>query len=427
MTTAAIEFRRTFAPLQLQIPLKQVMAQLNSGRVRFSHGPITRFVWVDGSMIVAVTSSREEEKLGSWLAGRGLVRPQAVREVLASKRRDERLGSALVGRGLLPASRLSGELAELSLTVLRRLVLSGGELVGEAGASAPRDAHTVEAPPSALLIAAVRRAEDLDPLHRLIGMGGAWGTSNDDMTSVDGTDFTDLERYLFTLLKRPRSVDSLRRVALYDYNDLLRGLAVLAVAGLIEPCRVVNPLPAARIAPDTPESAAAGPGAGPSPFVVARPLTPRSEASGVALREVLATIDPGDEAGELLPGARATELGDSERRRAAALLATAERMIERGDERRAARRVLLHALEVFPGTGIVLKLAELELAELHLRSQGLARLKQLLTEVPEHVSGWLMLARYWAERGDAIKRRGCAAKVLALEPDNEEARLLAAF
>ena len=88
--------------------------------------------------------------------------------------------------------------------------------------------------------------------------------------------------------------------------------------------------------------------------------------------------------------------------------------------------MLGRALDAFPAASVMLLLAELELAEPHLRAQGLERIQRVLAKAPRATEGWLMLASYWAERQQPDKVRACAAKILAYDPDNPDARALTA-
>ncbi len=421
MVPGGSEGRTPYSPLQLQGPLVQLLAAAGSGRADLIHESATRHVWFDGGVAVGVTSDRDDEKLGSWLVVRGLVPPQSVHEALVAKQDSERLGSVLVRNNRLSQEKLRSELESLAVTLLGRAALSGGVLVGEAGPSLPTDCRTLSAPAPALLAAAVRATDDLERLGLLLGEGQGWMVPETDAPPAVGVELGTSERYLLSLLKRPRTLDGLRRAALIDYEDLLRGLAVLALADLIAPCRAVRVPPpsrsteasepeAVRAAPATPEAAAPG---------ALRTASGLQLASRRSVREALDALDASEAApmcdldGRVASGAQ--------RHRAAAFLESAKQLRNTGGDRWTMRQLLTRALDVFPAVSVMVMLAELEIAELHLRSQGLDRLQRVLAKAPRCTEGWLLLGGYWAERGQAEKLRACAAKILAYDPENQDA------
>jgi len=420
--------RVAFGPLQILRPLSEAMSALGSGHARLSHGETARHLWFDDGHVVALRSDRDEEKLGSWLVSQGLVPPETVRTALASKPAGVRLGGLLVGRGLIAAERLRNELEALSLALLWRSVLAGGDLVGEAAVAVPPDARTVHATPRALLIAAARNAEGSEELHKLVAEGKAWVSPEPETSSAHGEGLSDTERYVLSLLKRPRTLDNMRRATLVDSADLLSAVVVLASAGLVIPCKVTAvPPPARRAEGDPSDDLPQPPGSPLKPDWT--PLTP-PEIGGrqrASIRDVLDAIDAREMADDPLVGAAGDRVVSSaDYRRAQALLESACQNLQAGQDRHTVRQVLVRAHTAYPGLKVTLKLVEVELPEAHLRTLALDRLQKALALMPRCTEAWLLLARYWSDRGQEEKTRACAAKILAYDPDNEDARRLAA-
>lgn len=427
MIGAVGDGRTEVAPLQLHGSLAPLIAAGGSGRAVLTRDSVSRTVWFDAGTVVAVTSSLEDEKLGSWLAARGVVPAPAVRQALASQAAGERLGGILVRAALITPEKLLSELESLALAVLGRAALAGGELTGDAAASLPADARMVAAPAQALLVAALRRIDDIEPLGLLLEQSPAWVVADVPDAPADTSILDTSQRYLLSLLKRPRTLDNLRRAALIDFTELIRGVAALVAAGMVVPCRVAHVPPSARV----PDAAEAAPGAAaPGDAASAGEASPRPT-SGLFtarrnVREALAALDAAEESRLDLRTLDGQEASGAQRHRVATLVDTAAQLRDSGQDRRGARQMLGRALDVFPAVSVMLLLADLELAEPHLRAQGLERLQRVLASAPRSTAGWLMLARYWADRQQPDKVRACAAKILAYDPANPDARALAA-
>jgi hypothetical protein len=425
MSAEEIAPELTIPPLRLLDHLAPIIAASDGGRARLVDQSASRYLWFEGGNIVSVTSNRDDERLGAWLGGRRLVAPEAVREALADRSPDERLGAALVRRGALPEAVLRRELAALSLTLLARMTIAGGTLGVDPAERLPADARTLDAPPRAALLAAVRASADVDRIADGMGPDDGWTAA--EVASGGGTDLTENERYVLSVLKRPRSLDALRRAALIDFTEVLRAVAALSVAGLAVPCECRAALPPARplaeaLSLDAPAPA---PDRGESPPAAPAP----SSAGAPAKRDVRAMLDALDEA-----EASAAPMLDidgriastAQRHRVATMIESVGEMMAAGEERRAVKLLLTRALSVFPALTALLKLTELELGEPSTRQLALDRLQRILAKNPRYTDAWLLLAHYWETRSAPEKARGCAAKILAYDPENADARRLLA-
>ena len=414
-------------PLRLHESLARTMAVSTTGRVRLVNPSSARELWYEDGRIVSVTSSRDDEKLGAWLAGRRLVAAEAVREALAAKSGGERLGAVLVRRGALAPEALRRELEALSLALLARMTLQGGELEADGAARIPADARTLDAPPRPLFVAAMRASDEVDAAAENLGHDAGWAAVAEAPDAASGVELTENERYVLSLLKRPRTLDSLRRGALIDFVEAVRAVAVLTVAGLASPCECRTAPPPTRplaeaLALAPPDTVTAGADGTVAAFA--------SPAPGAAppKRDVRAMLDALEQA-----EAAAAPMCDidghmaslAQRRRVVTMVDSAAEMLAAGEEKRAVKQLLTRALAVFPALAAMLKLTEIELVEPSTRQLALDRLQRILAKNPHCTDAWLLLAGYWESRGSTDKVRGCATRILAYDPGNAEARRLA--
>jgi tetratricopeptide (TPR) repeat protein len=413
--------------MRLHESLAAATAASEAGRLAVASPSGTRDLWFEHGRIVAVASSRDDERIGARLVAHGVVSPGAVAAALAARVPGECVGAALVRLGALPAAALRRELEALSLTLLARMEIGGGTLTEEPGAVAATETRTLDLPTTAALVAALRASDDIEGVAG--GLGGDDGWVAADGAAPTGTELNENERYILSLLKRPRTVDALRRSALIDFIDALRAVAVLTVTGHVTACECRTVLPAARTLAEALALApppAASPGAGPA---VAPGQPAPVDAAEAPRRNVRAMLDALDEA-----EANAAPMYDidgkaaapAQRRRVATMLESAAEMLAAGEERRAVRQLLTRALGVFPALPALLKLTELELADDGTRQLALDRLQRILAKNPRYTEAWLLLASYWGARGAPEKLRGCAARILAYEPTNADARQLLA-
>jgi len=382
--------------------------RLRGGRVVVRDESAARIVWFAGGRVHALTSEAERERLGGWLVERGVAASAAVQRALALAGNGRRLGQLLVRAGVLDETTVRAELRSLAYTIAARLVAAGGTVAAEPGTGMPVDARTVELLPAGLFPEAMLRTPDLDLLADLVGRGAIWEAVG---TAVDpAVELSEAQRYLLTLLRPAKSLDTLRRVVVADYADLVRDVSVLAAAGLVVPRASYG---------------AARPGSGPTTAAIAQAhaaspphaLPPRL-AGDSRLRAALAEIEREDQARVVRTGYVGPDgpLAGAELHRAERLLSAAEQQRAGGDLR-GARRALAYAVEVVPCAVLLVRLGELELADPGTRSCALERLRQALALAPDFAAGWQALADYWRQRGEAEKERRCREKIAVLGAD----------
>ncbi|HUK13948.1 MAG TPA: DUF4388 domain-containing protein [Thermoanaerobaculaceae bacterium] len=478
MSPAISIARGTFAPLQLGIATAELVEQFPTGRLEVVQGIARRYVWFRNGRIRAITSKVENERLGSWLATRGLVNRKVLKEILINKPRSERLGSVLVDRGLIDRARVLQELLTLAMTVAGRMVLLEGEYEAESGQQLPSDAFFLDAAPLGLFLGAARRVTDTGHFELAAGNGRRWARLAATAAGRDGAEPLPLESQVLALLDEARTLEELQAAAPEQAQDLARAVVCLAAGGLIgftdlpvrsivveERAAPVPPPPSRAPSlsvppspmPPAPPVAADAQGAAPPP--VAPPPLPQAPAgaepaaaapppmaeggddasrkdskhpfppANPRLREVLARVTAGVAAEKAAArSARGADASLLDVRRAEAMKERAGELLEGGSHDAEARRLLDQAVETAPDADSLVRLANLEAANPARRHLALDHLKRAVELDPQHTGAWMALAGYWCARGESAKQRRCLEKVLRFDPRNEDAaRVLAAL
>jgi hypothetical protein len=409
--------------MRLHESLAELTATCATGRVLLASAGAARELWFERGRIVAVSSSREDERIGAWLVSRGAVNAASVDAALAARIPGECVGAALVRLGTLPAAALRRELEALSLALLARMEIGGGALSEDRGAVAPAENRTVDLPVTAALVAALRASAEIETV--LDGLGPEDGWAAVDPAPSSAVELTENERHTLSLLRRPRTADALRRSALIDFTDALRAAAVLTVTGHVAACVCRTALPTARpLAEALAAGAASAAGAGADAAPGTLPPGHAAEPPRRNVRAMLEALDEAEASASPMVDIDGRAAAPAQRRRVATMLESAAEMLAAGEERRAVRQLLTRALGVFPALPALLKLTEIELADDGTRQLALDRLQRILAKNPRCTDAWLLLAAYWRARGAPEKVRGCAAKILAYDAGNAGARSL---
>jgi len=343
MPTETKEASGVFAALEIPSVVRRVMASAQLGRLRIGQRGTNRFVWFEGGRVRAITSSLEEERLGSWLVARGLVGKQAMHEVLIRKPKNERFGTALVRARLIEESRLTEELGVLSLHIAGRMLFEDGNWEVEGGWEIPSDAVILELAGSGMFVVAARRAPDAGQFERLAGGGRQWVAL--PAPAGEEVELLPVERLVLTLLGGPRTLDELRESAPAQARELPRTLAVLAAAGLAR--WEGGSGPGSRSGDDAPQYP---------------PASPR-------LREMLHLIDPEGgrrrvaraAAGGPAPSGSPAALTEADIAKAEDEKRQAIAILEQSGDPRAAYKLLQPAVDAVPDAEHLVVLAEIEI------------------------------------------------------------------
>ncbi|HPC82241.1 MAG TPA: hypothetical protein P5234_02705 [Thermoanaerobaculaceae bacterium] len=387
----------TFAPLQLPRLAAHLVAACPRGKLVLSQGKATRFLWFEDGRILAITSSLEEEKLGSWLVERGRIDRRTVDDTLRRQTGEKRFGTILVEKSYLTADVLCQELERLSLHLAARLAFDGGTYATEADCRLPGDAIAIDYEPTAVFAAAVQHAPDTGQFERLTGGTRTWlATPHAALAELEGG-ATGIEKFLLGQLAQPRTLAELRAAVPQKAKEVPRALTWLAVQGLVY---------------ERSSTAAAAEPAFP-------PANPR-------LRALLAQVDPRP-ARKMAAGGGPAPAGpppqpELDYEQAEEHKTKAYEVLRDSGDPRQAHKLLAKAVEVAPDATALTVLAELEMHNPLWRPRALERLRQATALAPHHTPAWLALANYWSLRLQPDKQRRCLERILSYEPLNREAR-----
>lgn len=465
--------------------LRTLVKELADGRLELVSRRATRTLWLDAGQVRAVISSSEEEKLGRWLVSRGLL--DAGQMALALLRQPEgvRFGAHLVQEGLIEFAALQQELESLAVSIVARLIMPPATYRFLPGERLPIDAATLEMTSASLLMAAVRRAEDVDELEHLIEPVHYLRGVEDAVLRFQRVKLTTHEAYLLSRIDGTKTAVQLRRVAPLPPAEFTRSLAALLAAGIVECTLQAASRP---IAPPQATSVAGNAGEDALQYTQRQQreyervlefanevrhldfyrrldLTPRATADEIRegyqeltrkfhpdrarephlhlVRRELATIqsalheayqalvDPERRApydADLARGVRRPpEVAREEARRSQAQLEVAQANVRRAQEAirvndvGLAVQLLDQAVRFDPKPENLLMLARLEFRNPMWAQRGLDHLRQAVTVDPRFTEGWLELARFWAKKQRHDRQCQCLERVLAYDPHNREA------
>ncbi len=466
--------------------LRESVRRLAMGRLDIVGPGGTRHVWFESGHARAVVSDDEDEKLGRWLARRGVL--DASRMAIALLRQPDgvRFGTFLVQENLLQPDALTRELEALSVAIVSRMLLEPGEWKFADGDTLPIDAVSLAMTTGSLLAAAVRELPDDADLQTLIGGEAYVWTAQDALLLYQQLRLTPQEGYLLSRVDGTSTVKQLQRLVPMPGVEFARALAALAVTGLVE-IRVesaLKPLAPADVTPP-PEPAleeaeelqysaneqreyaeviklaaeirhrdhyrrfGLSPGATQDqvhsrylefaklyhPDRAREPhlASLRNELAEIysALQEAYDTLGHAERRARYEKTVGASHKGDTskeEERRRAARGAVVDANVARAKELLRAGDVgmavqlLDQAARLNPTAETLLLLARAEFKNPMWSQRALDHLKHAVALAPEYTEAWLELANFWATRNQEARQRQCLEHILEFEPGNEDVR-----
>lgn len=465
--------------------LRSLVTNLTDGRLEVRTGAARRSLWIDAAQVRAVVSDLEEEKLGRWLVARGVLDQGDMAVALLRQPEGMRFGAHLVQEGLIDVGRLQEELESLAVTIVARLVLPPGSYAFFPDERLSLDTATLEMTTASLLVAAVRKVDDVAGLDDLIEPLHYLRAGEDALLRFQHVSLNPHEAYLLSRIDGTRTAVQLRRVAPLPEDEFVRSLTALLVAGLVE----ATLQPVAK-----PTYYAPGGSAPERNGNGALQFTPREQreheevlrlARDIANRDLYqrlgltpsATLDQIHE--RYLERARLYHPDRSREphlrllRRELAIIQTALREayetlrnpqrragydeqlrlkrerfgldaednsgqvraqleLARANVRRAqeaaragdiglAVQLLDQAVRFDPQPESLFLLARLEFKNPMWTQRGLDHLRQAVTIAPTFTDAWLELTRFWARRGRADRAAQCLDRILAYDPRNADA------
>jgi curved DNA-binding protein CbpA len=214
--------------------LRELYRRLVSGRLDVTGGGAARHLWFEAGQVRAVVSEVEEEKLGKWLVGRGLL--DASRMALSLLRQPEgvRFGTFLVQEGVLTVKTLEQELEALSVTIVSRMLVQPGEYRFSEGEVLPMDAASIGMTTASLLAAAVRGLPSEADVRIFVSSPGYVWTAQDALLQYQQIQLNPQEGYLLSRVDGTSTTTQLQRLVPMPGGEFSKALAALLVAGVVE-------------------------------------------------------------------------------------------------------------------------------------------------------------------------------------------------
>ncbi len=210
------------------------MRRMATGRWHVTAGGELRQLWLESGAVRSVVSEADDEKLGKWLVGKGLL--DSARMALALLRQPDgiRFGAFLVQEGLLDEAILAGSLEALATDIVARLLTLPGEHSFTVGDLLPEDAATIEMTTASLLVAAVRHVPDVAALEPFVPADRYPCGSEDVWLQYQRVRLVPEEAFLLSRVDGSTTVSQLRRVVPLSREAVTRCLAALVLSGMVE-------------------------------------------------------------------------------------------------------------------------------------------------------------------------------------------------
>jgi len=466
--------------------LREYVRRLAVGRLDVIIGDGIRHLWFEAGQVRAVASELEDEKLGNWLVGRGVLEPHRMAITLLRQPDGVRFGTFLVQEGLLSAEALTKELETLSVAIVSRMLLQAGDIMFFEGEKLPIDAVSLGMTTGSLLAAAVRAVHEGDQLRRLIDGDGFVWTAQDALLLYQQLQLTPQEGYLLSRVDGTTTVARLQRLAPMPTGEFTRALAALTVAGVVEirAASAAKPLVATKVEqPPEPAKEAdealqytpqqqreyaeviklsseiahrdyfrrlgLAPGATPDqvharylefvklyhPDRAREPhlLSLRNELAQIysALQEAYETLASPDKKAryeQSLSTSQRIDVYKEEERRRLARTAVVDANLKRAQELLRAGDVgmavqlLDQAVRLNPTAENLLLLARAEFKNPMWSQRALDHLKHAVALAPEFTEAWLELANFWATRNLIDRQQQCLERILEYDPGNPDVK-----
>ena len=214
--------------------LRELYRQLASGRLDVVISGFRRHLWFEAGQVRAVVSEEEEEKLGKWLVGRGVLDASRMAITLLRQPEGVRFGAFLVQEGALTPQILEQELEALSVAIVSRLFTLTGQYRFVEGEKLPIDAASIGMTTASLLAAAVRALPDEAAVKGFIDPGGYVWTAQDTLLLYQQMHLIPQEGYLLSRVDGTTTEAQLQRLVPMPAPEYSKALAALLVAGVLE-------------------------------------------------------------------------------------------------------------------------------------------------------------------------------------------------
>jgi curved DNA-binding protein CbpA len=235
---------RSFGPGEFPALMRELVRRLATGRWDVTAGGQLRQLWLESGEVRAVVSDAEDEKLGKWLVAQGLLDSAQMALALLRQPDGVRFGTFLVQQGLLDGEVLEHSLEALATDIVARLLTLPGEHAFAAGDPLPDDAATIEMTTASVVVAAVRRIEDVGDLEPFLPAERYACGTEDARLQYQRVQLVPEEAFLFSRVDGSATVSQLRRVVPLPREAMTRCLAALVLSGMVELRATPGPRPA---------------------------------------------------------------------------------------------------------------------------------------------------------------------------------------
>jgi curved DNA-binding protein CbpA len=214
--------------------LRSLVQRRCIGRLDVANQGTSRSVWLDAGQIRAVASLLPGERLGTWLSSRGVLEQAEIERRLRQLPEGALCGPLLVSDGLLDIDRLQFELESRIVTLLSRMLSPAGTYVFHQGERFPFESVELTQSATSFLIAAARETDDLADLVELIRDDRFLHPPEDPGLTVNTVKLLSHEAFLLSRVDGTTTLATLRRLVPVSEEALVRGIAALWAAGLVE-------------------------------------------------------------------------------------------------------------------------------------------------------------------------------------------------
>jgi len=238
MSAAEPAFRGSLADTPVPQLLRRIFVEQWKGSLTISHGEETRrFLFEKGELRTA-SSSREGQKIGSFLRRRGRITDEDLKRALeeASRGGDSVLGKALVQRGVLPQAVLDAEIKRLvEEIVLSTFEWDSGDYRLDPSAEPPGPDVALSLSTAAVIVEGIRRLPEGPVFRERLGDGsGILRLARDPMSRYQYLPLTPQEAYVLSRIDGQLPLDALLAVAGGPRPAAAKMIYALLSCGLVE-------------------------------------------------------------------------------------------------------------------------------------------------------------------------------------------------
>lgn len=223
-----------FAVGEFPTVLRSLVSELVEGRLDVRSGEVRRSLWFEAGQVRAVTSTAEQEKLGTWLVENRILSARDMALALARQPEGVLFGKMLVEEGLVDVETLAVELERLAVRIVSALLVVKGTYAFHPESRLPGDAATMEMTTASLILAAYRVVpEEQLPLDGLAQDRYVW-TAEDALMRYQAINLAPAEAFLVSRIDGTSTVVQLGRLVGLPKPTLDRTLLGLQAAGIVE-------------------------------------------------------------------------------------------------------------------------------------------------------------------------------------------------